>query len=134
MNYVFSTLATDMTYVNWVSPGAGIPPVEGKSIFIQGGAGVAQRGRPGSDIWTPLGRVTEVSDEDVDMLERNEVFALHKKNGFIKVQKKSADPEKAVADMNRKDASSPRTESDYPAESGITVTTDIPKSTARPGV
>lgn len=134
MNYVFSTLATDMTYVNWVSPGEGIPPVEGKSIFVQGGAGVAQRGRPGSDIWTPLGRVTEVDDEDLALLERNEVFNLHRKNKFITVQKKNVDVEKVAVDMNRRDNSSPRTESDYPAESGITVTTDIPKSTSRPGV
>jgi len=49
-NYVFSTLATDMTYVNWHSPGEGVPKVEGKHINIRGGAGVAQKARPGSDI------------------------------------------------------------------------------------
>jgi hypothetical protein len=133
MNYVFSTLATDMSYVHWVSAGAGVPPAEGKSIFIQGGAGVAQKPKPGLDIWTPLGRVTEVSDEDLELLEQNEVFKLHKKNEFIKVQKKSTDVEKAVVDMNRRDNSSPRTEADYPAEAGIVVSTDVPKSTLRPG-
>lgn len=133
-NYVFSTLATDMSYVNWHSPGVGIPPMEGKHVNIQGGAGVAQKGKPGSEFWTPLGRVTEVSDDDLALLERNEVFQLHQKNGFITVRAKSIDVEKAVADMNRKDNSSPRTEADYPAKDGITVTTDIPKSTSRPGI
>jgi rRNA maturation endonuclease Nob1 len=135
MNYVFSTLATDMTYVNWHSPGEGIPPMEGKHINIRGGAGVARNVRAGSDIWTPLGDVTEISDEDLALMEQNEVFRLHQKNGFIRVQKKSSEVEKAVADMNRKDNSSPLTEADVKAkDEGITVSTGIPKSTLRPGI
>jgi len=124
-HYVFSTLATDMTYVHWVIPGEGIPPVEAGSVFIQGGAGVAQRPKPGSDIWTPLGRMTTVTDEQLEILEQNSVFKQHRENGFITVQKKAIDVEKAVADMNRKDNSSPKVEADFP---GFIVTTEVPKS------
>lgn len=134
-NHVFSTLATDMTYVNWHSPGEGIPPTEGKHINIRGGAGVAQKARPGSDIWTAYGFATEVSDDDLALLEQNEIFKLHKKNGYITIRSKAMDVEKAVADMNRKDNSSPLTEADVKArDAGITVSTDVPKSTARPGL
>jgi hypothetical protein len=123
-----------MSYTDWVEGPDGATKIEGRSIFIQGGAGVAQKAKTGSDIWTPLGRMTEVSDEDMGLLERNQVFQLHQKNGFIKVQKKSADVEKVVADMNRADKSAPLTEASFPAELGITVSTDVPKSTARPGL
>lgn len=136
-NYVFSTLSTDMTYTHWLPPADGegrALAVEGKQIFIQGGANVAQKAKNSSDIWTPLGRVTEVSDEDLALLEQNHVFKIHKTNGFIKVQKKSADVEKVVADMSRADKSRPLTESDFPEETGLAVSTDVPMSTARPGI
>ncbi len=135
MNYVFSTLATDMSYTHWgAAADGGALPEEHKSIFIQGGAGVAQKAKNGSDIWTPLGRVTEVSDNDLALLEQNQVFQLHKKNKFITVQKKNADVEKVVVDMNCSDRSRPLTDADFPEESGMVVSTDVPKSTARPGI
>lgn len=133
MNYVFSTLATDMTYTSWAHAGEGVPKSMVHSVFIQGGAGVAQKPKPGTDIWTPLGRVTEVSDADLAVCEQDPVFQMHKKNGYITVQSKNSDVEKVALNMNRRDNSSPMTEADYPADSGIIVTTDLPKSTLRPG-
>lgn len=134
-NYVYSTLSADMSYTHWL-PGAdaGSLAAEGKTIFVQGGANVAQKAKNSTDIWTPLGRATEVSDEDLALLEQNSVFQLHKKNGFITVQKKKADVEKVVADMMRGDKSRPLTESDFPEETGLSVSTDVPRSTARPGI
>lgn len=107
--YVFSTLATDVDYVEW-KPGAdkGAIGSEGKTIRIKGGAGVAN-----DRIVTPLGVCTEVDDDDVALLEQNKVFQLHKTNGHIVVQKKKADVEKVAADMNRADPSSPKTPADY---------------------
>lgn len=125
MNHVFSTLATNMSYVHWLpAADGGALPIEGKTINIQGGASVAQLSGS-SAIWTPLGFGTPVSDEDLELLEQNNVFKLHKKNGYIKVQKKNVDVEKAVADMNRVDGSSPKVEADFP---GFVVTIDTPKS------
>ncbi len=133
MNYVFSTLPTSVTYTAWKSAGEGVPKTLVKSVFIEGGAGVAQKPKPGIDIWTPLGRVTEISDADLAVCEQDPVFQMHRDNRFITVQKKSANVEKVAVDMARRDGSSPMTESDYPPEQGIIVTTDVPKSTLRPG-
>lgn len=125
MNYVYSTLATNMGYTHY-EPGAdkGALPREIKTIHIKGGASVAQKSGS-SDVWTPLGFATQISDDDLGLLEQNEVFALHKKNGYIKVEKKNKEVEKAVADMNRVDNSSPKVEADFP---GFVVTIDTPKS------
>lgn len=133
MNHVFSTLPTDMTYTAWKNAGDGVPKALVASVFIRGGAGVAQKPKPGSDIWTPIGYATEISDADLAVCEQDPVFQMHKENRYITVQKKAADVEKVVVDMNRRDNSSPMTEADYPAELGIIVTTDLPKSTLRPG-
>lgn len=133
MNYVFSTLPTDMTYTRWESAGDGVPKSLVHSVFIKGGAGVAQKPKPGTDIWTPLGNATPVSDEDLETLEKDPIFQLHKKNKYLTVRQKNADVEVVALDMNRRDNSSPMTESDYPVEGGIIVTTDVPKSTLRPG-
>lgn len=133
MPYVFSTLPADMTYTSWAAAGEGVPKVMDKSVFIKGGAGVAQKPKPGTDIWTPCAIATEISDDDLALCEKDPVFQMHKKNGYIVVQSKNSDVEKVAVNMNRRDNSSPMTEADYPAENGIIVTTDIPKSTLRPG-
>jgi hypothetical protein len=108
-HFVFSTLATDMRYTHWI-PGAdaGAMASEGPTVFIKGGAGVAN-----DRIVTPLGVMTEVDDAELEMLHKNNVFLLHKTNGHMSVQKKSTDVEKVAADMNRADPSSPKTPADY---------------------
>ena len=109
-HYVFSTLSNDQKYQNWgKGDGVNIP---GEFVMIKGGAGIAIDGGQAS-IWTPQGRMTEVSDEELRILEANEGFKLHKKLCHIVVQAKKADPEKVAADMNRKDASAPVTSADY---------------------
>lgn len=105
--YVFSTLVSDQRYVDW-SKGASDLPIEGQSVFIKGGTGVAN-----DRFVTPLGVMTEVDDEQMKLLSSNEMFKLHKANGFITVQEKSADPEKVAADMSLSDPSSPKTPGSY---------------------
>ena len=105
--YVFSTLVSDQRYVDW-SKGASDLPIEGQSVFIKGGTGVAN-----DRFVTPLGVMTEVTEEEMKLLSANEMFKLHKGNGFITVQEKSADPEKVAADMSLDDPSSPKTPSSY---------------------
>ena len=91
--HVFSKLSSDVTYHDWVSGGADLP-VKAHSVMIKGGAGVTTK-----NLITPIGVHTEISDRDAEMLNRNEVFKLHQKNGFVQIQKKNADVEKVVADM-----------------------------------
>lgn len=125
MNFVICTLANNQGYTHY-EPAVenGALPREIKTIFIQGGASVA-RLSGSSGIYTPTGFATPVSDEDLELLEQNAVFKLHKQNGHIKVDKKDKDIEKAVVDMNRVDQSSPKVEADFP---GFVVTIDTPKS------
>jgi len=109
-SYVFSTLANDQLYQNWLAGGGDIP-IKGHGVHIKGGTGVAN-----DRLITPIGVATEVSDFDLSELEKNVVFAKHRDAGFIVVRAKSADVEKVAADMNLKDESAPLTESDYSDE------------------
>lgn len=106
--YVFSALATDMRYTTWTPAGDAGLSVKQREIFIKGGTGVAN-----DRLVTPQGVMTEIDEDDIPELEKNQVFALHVKNGFIAIQKKAADPEKIVADMNRADPSAPKTPNDF---------------------
>jgi hypothetical protein len=109
-NYVFSTLANDQRYTNWLKGGADMP-VKGHSVLIQGGTGVAN-----DRFITPLGVATEVSDLDLEELEKNQVFTKHKADGFITIRTKKADAEKVASDMNMKDKSAPLTPASFTEE------------------
>jgi len=106
--FVFSTLANDQHYVDWTPGVEGAVAVQGRTVHIKGGTGVAN-----DRIVTPIGVCTEVDDADVELLLKNEVFKLHQKNGHVTVQKKRADAEKVASDMNIADPSSPKTPGDY---------------------
>lgn len=110
MNYVYSTLTDSMFYTFYVSNKDQFNdlPVITKKIHIKGGANVATK-----QLVTPLGVVTEVSDEDLALLQHHPIFQLHEKNGFIKVDGKKYDVEKAVATMEKRDEASPLTPQDY---------------------
>lgn len=60
--------------------------------------------------------MTSVTDEDLELLEQNPVFALHKANGFITVEAKEIPVEKVVSDMEARDEAAPLTESDFIAK------------------
>jgi len=108
-NYIYSTLTTGMTYTSYKQGGADLPVVEHR-VHVAGGANVADK-----HLLTPRGVVTEVSDEDLEHLERNQLFQRHKANGFILVDTIKVDPEiKVAADMEQKDDSAPLTPEDYP--------------------
>ena len=92
-NYVFSTLANDQLYTNWL-PGGGDMPIKGHSVLIKGGTGVAD-----DRLITPLGVSTEITDYDLEELKA-----------------KKAETEKVAADMNLKDESAPLTDADYQKE------------------
>lgn len=108
-NYIYSTLTADNAYAIYENnPNADIPVIERK-ILIKGGANVADR----KTLYTPKGVVTQVSDEDLALLEKDYSFQQHVKNGFIKVERHEAPVEKIVADMTPKDKSAPKTPNDF---------------------
>jgi hypothetical protein len=104
--YVYSTLTCDNEYASWIKNGDQ-QSIERK-VLIKGGHGVMNK-----HFITPLGVVTDVSDEDLEFLEGIDAFQQHKKNGFITVEKKKIDAEKAAANMKRRDQSAPITPADY---------------------
>lgn len=113
--YIFSTLANDQNYTNWVK-GGGDVPIKGHSVLIKGGTGVAN-----NRLITPLGVSTEITDFDLEELKNNPAFLEHQKAGFIVVRNKKTDTEKVASEMNLKDESAPMTEADYAS------TDDAPK-------
>ncbi len=98
--HVYSTLTSDVEYV--VYGNGGDVPTAVKSVLIQGKVGIADR-----HLYTPLGMLTTISEDDYEAIKGIELFKLHVANGFIKVDGKKVDPEAAAADMNRNDPSAP---------------------------
>lgn len=112
MNYVYSTLTCSNLYVDYEK--SQHLNVKIGQVLIKGGANVATEGMR-SPI-TPHGAVTEVNDDELEMLERNYHFKEHVKLGFLKVDrakisfdKAERNVEKTVSDMSKKDGGSPKT-------------------------
>lgn len=106
--FILSTLTADQLYTSWVKGGADLPIAE-RRVFVAGGANVANR-----KLVTPQGVVTKVSEDDLAVLEANEVFQLHKANGFITVSKsKPSDPDAAAASQEQRDAAAPLVAGDF---------------------
>ena len=102
MAFIYSTLSNSQLYTIYQNQDDNRLPKKVKTIHVEGGANIRLK-----SLETPFGVVTEVSDEDLEHLEKNGVFQIHKKNGHIKVDKKKNEIEKAVSDMTRIDASAP---------------------------
>jgi 16S rRNA U516 pseudouridylate synthase RsuA-like enzyme len=109
-NYVFSTLAAPMSYANYRKGNDGDKDISipTATVHIKGGAHVADKA-----LHTPRGVVTEVSDEELEQLNQNPVFLIHKQNGFITVEKKARSADKMGYAMNREDESRPITPDDF---------------------
>jgi len=105
--HVFSTLANDQLYQNWLQGGNDLP-IKDKGVLIKGGTGVAN-----DRLITPIGVPTEIEEADYEALKKNPVFLKHEKDGFITVRAKKVEVEKVVPDMNLKDKSAPLTASDF---------------------
>ena len=115
MPFIYSTLSTDQQYRGYTKGGGDMPIVSTK-VFIAGKANIMNK-----NIITPRGMVTEVTEEELKVLEADEVFKIHVKGGFISVDKKQVDAEKAAENMSAKDKSAPITPDDYEAGKAPTV-------------
>lgn len=94
-----------------------------KRIHINGGANVADR----RTLITPQGIVTELSDEDYNLLISTDFYKRQEKAGFLRpVESKDAAEDTKKAGMKRKDKSSQKTEADYEG-TGVKVRTGKPK-------
>lgn len=106
--YVYSTLTASQRYTNY-QPGGGDLPIAAGEVFIAGGANI-----PDKYLRTPDGSVvTKVSEEQMEVLNANEVFQMHMKNGFIRVSDHNEHPEVVAADMETRDQSAPLVDQDF---------------------
>ncbi|MDR1349678.1 MAG: hypothetical protein LBJ59_02645 [Zoogloeaceae bacterium] len=105
--YVYSTLSNDQDYAGWATGGNDLKKIQ-RSVLIRGKANL-----PDKHLITPLGVVTEITPEEEAFLRANKIFQLHEKNGFIRVDSKKVDVEKAVVDMERREPSAPDAPQDF---------------------
>ncbi len=116
--HVYSKLSAPVSYHEHVPGGANVTSI-GRTVTIAGGAGVANK-----NLITPLGVHTEVTEEEMEFLNNDETFKLHKQNGFIAIETKNYDIEKVVADMTSEpDPGGPLTPGDFE---------NVPEGTAKP--
>lgn len=112
---VFSTLTASVEYTEHRTGENGIPVALG-SVLIKGGTGVANQ-----HVQTPRGVATMVTPAQAELLQKNELFKLHKRNGFVTLEEVARPPgedavEKAVAEMEGRDNSSPLVDADFRAD------------------
>lgn len=112
MPHIYSTLSAPVKYTRYEMTENGTNMKTGE-VLIKGGANVAPKNNE-EVLATPVGIVTEVTDAELELLESNKVFELHKKNGHIIVVKgNEIKVSKAVEGMKDKDRSAPKTEADF---------------------
>lgn len=113
MPVVVSTLAADVDYVGYLATGNGVnTPV--RKVRISGGSGVAKRlNMLAGEALTKTGIMTEVTEDELEFLESNETFKLHKKNGHIVVAARVKNPEAVAKNMSEADPSRPLNDADF---------------------
>lgn len=103
-NYIHSTASQTMSYP--VYSGGTDRTIKVKDILIKGTANVTDP----LTLRTPTGAVTEVSDEDLELLKKNDAFQRHVAKGFMRVMNES---ELNTSDMQKKDGSAQLLDSEY---------------------
>lgn len=109
MPFVYSTLANDNLYSGYTPSTENGTPAIARSVLVKGGAGVAL----GKHMITSAGILTEVSDDDAAFLLANEVFKIHKENGFVVIEDKRHEVDAVVAEMTGRDESAPLVDADF---------------------
>lgn len=106
--YVYSTLSAAVVYRSFAKTDGDIP-VADQGVLINGGANVVDR-KSGE---TPAGVRTAVTPEQLDVLEKDPVFQMHKKNGYIRISEHQADAETVASDMENRDQSAQLDHGDF---------------------
>lgn len=112
MPQIISTLTAGQNYHIYETGKDSNLNVIKKTIAIKGGANNARRGGE-SGVITPQGVITEVSEDDLALLMKDENFKLHLDGGHLKVSNEKVKVSKAVKDMKDKDESAPLVDKDF---------------------
>lgn len=107
MKIILSTLTGAQDYVFYDCSSNAVNKVC-KTIHIEGGSNLANK-----NLVTPQGVVTEISDDDCELLKTHPIFKLHFDNGFVKIVDSEKETEKAKQDLQKEDLSAPLTPSSY---------------------
>ena len=108
-NYIYSTCPQDYAFAIYqqLADGSTSPM---RYILVKGGGSMPVQA--GSGFHTPLGVVTEVSDEDLAALKKDWSFNHYVNQGFMRIDSKKIDVEKVAGDMNIDLPSTPASEAD----------------------
>lgn len=109
-NYVYSTSSNDTIFVRYQKSQGGKPALAQAHVTIKGKANVAQ-GRV--EFITKQGIRTEVSDEELSILNESSNFKKMCDAGFMRLEQRKANPEKVAQDMAARDRSAPLTPDNY---------------------
>lgn len=104
MPYITSTLSNSVNYAIYGKTAGGLPVIK-KEIIIEGGSNVINKLYA-----TPHGVVTQISDEDLELLEAHPLFRRHKEAGFMKVSKSE---KLDISSMEEKDTSAQLVDKDF---------------------
>ena len=110
MPYVYSTLSNNQAYAIYppeIDPKQITLPI--RTIKIAGGANVEGK----KSLIAPKGVVTQVSKNDLEILQNHPMFQRHLKRNFIRVEDKESKVENIVKSMEPKDKSAQLTENDF---------------------
>ena len=127
MPFVYSTLTCDNIYAGYDQRSDASAHNLVKKVLIKGGSNVADK-----HFITKYGVMTEVSVEDLAFLQKDSIFQLHVKNGFITFRdRRAADPEVVAADMEGRDESAPLVDEDFDEDTKPVTT--APAKTSKKG-
>jgi len=118
--YVWSTLTADQRYTLWKKGGADLQ-IKDRGVLIKGGANVANK-----HLQTPRGVMTQVTAEQLEILEACPSFLRHKERGFIKVEQVEVAVEKVISDMVQRSPDAPLVPEDYEPEKAAAIKTNLP--------
>lgn len=107
MPYIYSTLTASQKYTTYKKSNNDMAVID-KQIVINGGAGISDK-----FLRTPNGAVTNVTEEELDLLKTNKSFQRHMERGFVTVDDKLHDVDNVVADMTTRDGSAPLVDGDF---------------------
>lgn len=107
--FIVSRASQDNEYIVWGTTTNGQKVVK-KSILIKGGANVMDK----STMTTPKGVVTEISDEDWEVLKEHTAFKRHLERGFMEVMKEEKKARRSSKEKSdKKDGSAQLTPKDF---------------------
>jgi len=108
MPYVYSTITASQAYTLYgEAPDGGLPPAK-QICIIAGGSNT-----PDKHFITPRGVVTQVTDEQLRLLNQCPAYLRHKAAGYLTEDKVERKADVVAKEMKAKDGSAPKTPEDF---------------------